>query len=184
MQYGGPGQQFRLPENLWFICTMNTADRSIALMDAALRRRFYFAPFFSDRPPVQGLLRRWLDRNNPPMRWLADLVDFANGKLADRHLGVGPSYFMSNEGELDEARARRIWRRAVIPYIEEQYFGNEDRLAEFDFDRLMAESPGFASHPNPPPQGEGTGVWSGGDRPGGTGPGGTGLEGEWRERHG
>ena len=147
LQYSGPEQRFRLPENLWFICTMNTADRSIALMDAALRRRFYFAPFFSDRPPVQGLLRRWLERHNPPMRWLADLVDLANDKLADRHLGVGPSYFMGNEEELDEARARRIWRRAVIPYIEEQYFGNEDRLAEFDFDRLKAELPPSGNTP-------------------------------------
>ena len=139
LQYSGPEQRFRLPENLWFICTMNTADRSIALMDAALRRRFYFAPFFSDQPPIQGLLRRWLERDNPSMRWLADLVELANDKLADRHLGVGPSYFMGNGEELDEVRARRIWRRAVIPYIEEQYFGNEDRLAEFDFDRLKAE---------------------------------------------
>ncbi len=139
--YGGPGHRFRLPENLWFICTMNTADRSIALIDAALRRRFYFAPFFSNQPPIEGLLSRWLERHSPEMTWVADLVDIANEKLGDRHMGVGPSYFMVGEGELDEGRIRRIWRRAVIPYIEEQFFGNEDRLAEFDFDRLKSEFP-------------------------------------------
>jgi 5-methylcytosine-specific restriction protein B len=120
---------------------MNTADRSIALIDAALRRRFYFAPFFSNQPPIEGLLSRWLERHSPEMTWVADLVDIANEKLGDRHMGVGPSYFMVGEGELDEGRIRRIWRRAVIPYIEEQFFGNEDRLAEFDFDRLLSELP-------------------------------------------
>ena len=138
LQYSGPDQRFRLPENLWFICTMNTADRSIALMDAALRRRFYFAPFFSDQKPVQGLLRRWLERNSPEMSWVSELIELTNERLGDRHLGVGPSYFMAGEDELDETRVRRIWRRAVIPYIEEQFFGNEDRLAEFEFDRLKA----------------------------------------------
>ena len=141
LQYSGPGQRFRLPENLWFICTMNTADRSIALMDAALRRRFYFAPFFANQPPVDGLLRRWLERHNPEMGWVADLVDAANDKIGDRHLGIGPSYFMTSPGELDEVQVRRIWRRAVIPYVEEQFFGNEERLAEFDFDVLRAELP-------------------------------------------
>ena len=141
LQYSGHGLRFRLPENLWFICTMNTADRSIALMDAALRRRFYFAPFFSDQPPVEGLLRRWLDRVSPEMGWVADLVELANEKLGDRHLGVGPSYFMVGDGELNEARVRRIWRRAVVPYIEEQFFGNEERLADFDFDLLRSELP-------------------------------------------
>ena len=150
LQYSGaaasPGYgKFRLPENLWFICTMNTADRSIALMDAALRRRFYFAPFFSGQPPVRGLLRRWLERHHPGMVWLADLVDLANERLGDRHLGVGPSYFMGNSEELHESRARRIWNRAVIPYIEEYFFGNEDRLAEFDFDLLKAELPQVAN---------------------------------------
>ena len=141
LQYSAFGRRFRLPENLWVICTMNTADRSIALMDSALRRRFYFAPFFSGQPPINGLLRRWLTNNNPDMVWVADLVDLANEWLGDRQVGIGPSYFMGDAEALDEGQVRRIWRRAVIPYIEEQFFGNEDRLADFDFDRLMAELP-------------------------------------------
>ena len=130
---------FRLPKNLWFIGTMNTTDRSIALVDAALRRRFYFFGFYPDEPPVQGLLRRWLHENNREALWVADLVDAANRKLSDRHLGIGPSHFMKKDPPLDEARVRFIWEQAVIPYIEEQCFGDEGRLREFAHDRLMAE---------------------------------------------
>ena len=136
LQYGG-GAGFSLPKNLWFICTMNTADRSIALMDGALRRRFYFAPFFPDASPIEGLLSRWLDREGQP-QWVADLVDKANENL-DRDTGIGPSHFMRTGDTLDESRVRRIWDRAVLPYVEEQCFGDEDKLKGFDFDHLKGQ---------------------------------------------
>ena len=137
LQYGRDDESFSLPENLWFICTMNTADRSIALMDAALRRRFYFAPFFPDGPPVRGLLRRWLEREG--METLAaDLIDAANKKL-DRDTGIGPSYFMKANTTLDEVRVRRIWERAVLPYVEEQCIGEDEKLKGFGFDLLVGQ---------------------------------------------
>ena len=147
LQYGGA--PFRLPRNLLFICTMNTADRSIALMDAALRRRFYFAPFFPNEPPIEGLLRRWLDEHAAGMaEHVAGLLDRANA-LLDRDAAIGPSYFM--RGDLDEARVRRIWSRAVIPYVEEQCFGDEDKLKQLQYDSLMKEQ---ATEAAPPSDGE------------------------------
>ena len=146
LQYSN--EQFSLPKNLWFIGTMNTTDRSIALVDAALRRRFYFFGFFPDEPPVKGLLDRWLEENNPEAKWVADLVDLANRKLEDRHLGIGPSHFMKKGAPLNENRVCFIWEQAVIPYIEEQCFGDEGKLAEFDYERLKRELDGAALEPD------------------------------------
>ena len=126
---------FSLPKNLWIIGTMNTADRSIALVDAALRRRFHFVEFHPDKPPVQGLLRRWLDERTGAMAWVADVVDRANEKLAERHAAIGPSYFMRKAG-LDEELVEIIWEHNVLPYIEEQLYGEPGRMEEFNLDRL------------------------------------------------
>ena len=137
LQYAN--QPFTLPENLWIIATMNTADRSIALVDAALRRRFFFVPFFPDEPPVEGLLRRWLLEQKPTMLWVADVVDAANQILKDldkRDMAVGPSYFMNKK--LDEEWVRRIWKHSILPYVEEQLFGQTDRIGEFELNRLRA----------------------------------------------
>ena len=147
LQYSS--ESFRLPPNLWFIGTMNTTDRSIALVDAALRRRFYFFNFFPDQPPIQGLLRRWLQRKQPDAGWVANLLDAANRKLNDRQLGIGPSYFMKEN--LNEERVRFIWEQAVLPYIEEHFFGEEARLREFAYDELR---PRLNAHPSSPDAGD------------------------------
>ena len=130
-------KEFQLPENLWFIGTMNTTDRSIALVDAALRRRFYFYGFYPDEEPISGLLKRWLEQNNPDASWVDDLLKKANSELADHHLQIGPSYFMKNGLALDEANVKFIWEKAVMPYIEEQFFGDTDTLRKFQYDTLI-----------------------------------------------
>ena len=129
-----------LPDNLYIIGTMNTADRSIALVDLALRRRFHFVEFHPDEPPIKGLLRRWLaGRAAQDMAWVADIVDLANDQLRDdRHAAIGPSHFM--KPKLSEADVERIWRHSVRPYIEERLFGSADRVAEFDLDALRAKA--------------------------------------------
>ena len=140
-------EPFSLPWNLFIIGTMNTADRSIALVDLALRRRFHFVEFHPGEPPVKGLLRRWLAEHAGGMAWVADLVDRANEKLQDQQGAIGPSYFMRNG--LDEEMVRLIWQHNVRPYIEEQLFGQPDRIDEFDLDRLRREVEGAAPEGGP-----------------------------------
>ena len=129
-------ESFSLPENLWIIGTMNTADRSIALVDLALRRRFHFFELHPDKAPVQGLLQRWLEEKASGMEWVADAVDRANEKLSDRHAAIGPSYFMKDD--LDEEMVGLIWEHNVLPYVEEQLFGEHGRMDEFDLDKLWS----------------------------------------------
>jgi MoxR-like ATPase len=129
-------ERFALPKNLWIIGTMNTADRSIALIDAALRRRFYFVPFFPNKPPIEGLLRRWLKRNKPDLLWVADIVDRANQLLGDSHAAIGPSHFMRED--LNEEWVPIIWEHAILPYLEEQFIGAENRLVDFAMKHLRA----------------------------------------------
>ncbi len=138
LQYSS--ELFALPKNLYIIGTMNTADRSIALVDLALRRRFHFVEFRPDKAPIQGLLRRWLDRKASDMAWVADVVDRANRELDDSQAAVGPSYFMKDG--LDDEMVGDIWEHNVLPYIEERLYGERDRLREFDLDELRSRDAG------------------------------------------
>ena len=142
LQYAAENDEpFGLPKNLYIIGTMNTADRSIALVDLALRRRFHFVEFHPDRAPVEGLLERWLEREKISMEWLPAVVDRANGKLdrgGDRHAAIGPTYFMKDD--LDEDKLALVWKHNVLPYIEERLYGQSDRLAEFDLKKLRCEA--------------------------------------------
>jgi 5-methylcytosine-specific restriction protein B len=121
LQYS-PDEQFSLPANLYVIGTMNTADRSIALVDSALRRRFYFQALMPTRPPVNRVLREWLARRgfDPEP---ADLLDELNGLIEDEECSIGPPYLMS--GGDQPPRLERVWGRGILPLLEEHYFGTQ-----------------------------------------------------------
>ncbi len=132
---------FELPNNLMFIGTMNTADKSIALIDAALRRRFHFIPFFPHEEPHNAVLAGWLEDNNSDALWVAGLVEHVNARLIDLlggpHLQIGPSYFFDET--LDEAKVRRIWRYSILPFIEDQLWGQTELLRTFEFDQVLKD---------------------------------------------
>ncbi|MFF5488123.1 DUF4357 domain-containing protein [Streptomyces virginiae] len=122
------GDDFALPSNLFVIGTMNTADRSIALVDAAMRRRFAFVELSPRTEPTQGLLRRWLaaqDRGPEP----ADLLDALNSRIDEPDFRIGPSYLMKKavyrEGGLD-----RTWRTKILPLLEEHHYGEGIDIAK------------------------------------------------------
>ena len=138
LQYSNQGEKFSLPKNLYIIGTMNTADRSIAMVDLALRRRFYFVEFHPDYDPVKSVLRNWLLDKAPDMEWVADVVKQANDHLReDRHAAIGPSYFMKDG--LNNDMVVRIWKHSVLPYIEERLYGQQEEVDKFKLDRLQAE---------------------------------------------
>ncbi len=132
-----PDEPFSLPENLLVIGTMNTADRSIALVDAALRRRFHFIPFFPDDGEMEGLLRRWLEQAKQPT-WVADFIEHVNAKLVDElggpDLQLGPSYFMQPEVE---AALPRIWKYNIEPLIQDQLFGQPEKIRSFTYTEVL-----------------------------------------------
>jgi len=137
-----PDEPFSLPDNLWLLGTMNTADRSIATVDVALRRRFHFVPFIPDdrdENPISGLLGRWLVANDEPA-WVADLVDGVNQQLRKElggdHLLLGPRYFLT-EG-LDRDQLALIWRYQIGPMLNDLFFGDE-RAKQFRFDSVWKE---------------------------------------------
>jgi len=130
-------ERFSLPKNLYILGTMNTADRSIAFVDAALRRRFHFHQFFPDRPPVEGTLNRYLNKHNPSLRWLTDVVDRANEKLADPNIAIGHSHFF--RPDLSEELIGKIWKHSILPYVEDQFFDDPDRVAQFTIDALRSD---------------------------------------------
>jgi len=138
LQYGG-SSEFTLPKNLFVIGTMNTADRSIAFVDAAMRRRFYFIPFFPRREPIDGLLERWLIARGFSDR-AARLLQATNEVIDDDDFAIGPSYLMNEQ--IDQPGVlERIWEYAVIPLLEEHYFGTgRDVATEFAITSLLTDT--------------------------------------------
>ncbi|MFD9759098.1 hypothetical protein [[Kitasatospora] papulosa] len=128
------GRGFRLPPNLYIIGTMNTVDRTVALMDAAMRRRFSFMELHPDAPPLTGLLGRWLTENQHPQD-AALLLDELNRRIAegpanDRDFRVGHSYLMQPMAHSSPRALDLIWRSQVIPLLTEYHWGDGTDIEE------------------------------------------------------
>jgi 5-methylcytosine-specific restriction protein B len=135
---------FRLPANLYLLGTMNAADRSVALVDQALRRRFSFL----EMPPDAGVLAGWLSAHPPAAgeefaAGVVRLFERLNARLRS-DLGpqfqVGHSYFMVPD--LDEDRLRTVWRHQVRPLLEEYFTGQPQRAAGYELEALLPNGRG------------------------------------------
>ncbi|ATB33871.1 hypothetical protein MEBOL_007372 [Melittangium boletus DSM 14713] len=112
------GEPFHVPENVYLVGTMNTADRSIALLDAALRRRFGFLELMPD-PDALGTARVEGIALGPWLKALNQRI-LAHVGRDGRNLQVGHAYFMERGGPLtDFHRFARVVQEDLIPLLEE-----------------------------------------------------------------
>lgn len=119
-------EEFDLPENVYIIGTMNTADRSIALVDAAMRRRFAFLPLHPSEEPTRGILHSWLVSTGRSSR-TAEMLDELNRRIEDPDFKIGPSYFM-RKAVYEPGGLERAWKTAILPLLEEHHFGELDAV--------------------------------------------------------
>jgi AAA domain (dynein-related subfamily) len=113
------GDNFSLPSNLYIIATMNTADRSIAILDFALRRRFTFKHI----GPDASLVRQ--DVGGIPLRQIFSSINSKIELLLGRDYMIGHSIFMN----IDSVEAlKTAWAEQIIPLLTEYFFDDLRRL--------------------------------------------------------
>jgi len=133
-----PDEKFSLPGNLYIIGTMNTSDRSIALVDNAIRRRFHFVSFNPNEEPCYSLLEKWLQNNKLPDT-AARLLKKLNSQLNEYELSVGPAYFMKDKVQ-DTQSLERTWKYSIVPLLEEYFYGDWlQRKEDFDFSTFISK---------------------------------------------
>jgi len=121
------GQLFSIPDNVVLIGTMNTADKSIALVDYALRRRFAFVPLQPVENGKAPVLESWMVENKIPNQdKLIDLFLKLNARVTQEHgehFQVGHSYFMNKklaeDTQFPGQTLSRIWKYQIQPLIRE-----------------------------------------------------------------
>ena len=127
-------EKFSVPENVYIIGMMNTADRSLAMLDYALRRRFAFyemKPGFDNEKFVEYRM----NLNNPKFNKLIDVVQSLNNAIVtDESLGggfkIGHSYFC-NIKEINESRLSNIVEYELIPMLKEYWFDEPTKVKDW-----------------------------------------------------
>jgi AAA domain (dynein-related subfamily) len=128
------GKLFEVPQNVILIGTMNTADRSIALIDYALRRRFAFIAL----QPDYDVLRRFYEGKDLSfsIEKLIETLESLNREIDDPNYEIGSSFFLCDD--LSE-NIESIWKTEIEPYLEEYFFTQRQRLDQFRWDAIMSQ---------------------------------------------
>jgi 5-methylcytosine-specific restriction protein B len=120
-------EKFGVPSNLYIIGTMNTADRSIALMDTALRRRFTFVEMMPELSTLDGLLINGIDIKEMLTK-INERIEF----LHDRDHTIGHAYFINlkniSDSEEQYASLCGIFSTKIIPLLQEYFYDDWEKI--------------------------------------------------------
>lgn len=131
---------FTVPKNVYILGTMNTADRSIALLDTALRRRFSFV----EMQPNSDLLKNVTVKDANGSINVKEMLDEINERIKkdyDREHTIGHSYFMKlteENGNTPQA-LEKIFEKNVIPLLQEYFCEDGDKFKTVLGDKLFVE---------------------------------------------
>lgn len=120
------GKEFSVPSNVYILGTMNTADRSIALMDTALRRRFNFIEMM----PNTSLLDFEIKQNGVSVN-IGKMLDKINERiefLFDREHTIGHAFFMKLKKNPDIDVLADIFKCSVIPLLQEYFYEDYKKI--------------------------------------------------------
>jgi len=127
---------FSVPSNLYIIGTMNTADRSIALLDTALRRRFDF----EEMPPDEKLLENKIIKIKDNSINLKNVLTNINKNIVDEKIGgldknykIGHAFFINVDkgtSKEQESKLKRAFLNKIYPLLEEYFYDDEDKIAK------------------------------------------------------
>jgi 5-methylcytosine-specific restriction protein B len=130
----GSNEPFKIPGNVRIIGTMNTADRSIALVDHALRRRFAFIKI----APNYNILKRYHedDQINFSIYQLIQVLQDINKMIDDPNYEIGISFFMIWN---IEDNIQDIWEMEIEPYLEEYFYNALDKIEQFRWNQVKVK---------------------------------------------
>jgi 5-methylcytosine-specific restriction endonuclease McrBC GTP-binding regulatory subunit McrB len=112
-----------VPQNLFIIGTMNTADRSVEALDTALRRRFSF----TEMMPIPQLLEE-ITFNNFNLKEVLETINTRIVALLDPDHTIGHSYFMQLKSN-DTEGLKCVFRNNIIPLLQEYFYHDYEKIA-------------------------------------------------------
>ena len=120
------GDEFSVPSNVYILGTMNTADRSIALMDTALRRRFQFVEMMSDSDVLRKIRADKVEDLD-----VAAMLDKINERieyLYDREHTIGHAFFTDLKDDATLEKLQSIFEKSVIPLLQEYFYEDYQKI--------------------------------------------------------